>query len=170
LFAQGRASLSGVKTNPSGAVLQGAEVTLDPTNLKVASDMRGQLFMNDLTPGTYTLSVTYVGFAPFTKTVQLEAGGLLKVNAQLQLQTQNMEVLVTAPRPSAEVSAVNIERSSDNIVQALPAEVTLSLPNANMADALGRLPRVTLERDEGEGKYVQIRGTDRASRARPSTG
>jgi outer membrane cobalamin receptor len=29
-----------------------------------------------------------------------------------------------------------------------------------MADALGRLPSVTLERDEGEGKYVQIRGTE----------
>src|SRR5438046_6139365 len=29
-----------------------------------------------------------------------------------------------------------------------------------MADAIGRLPSVTLERDEGEGKYVQIRGTE----------
>src|SRR5438046_9968453 len=29
-----------------------------------------------------------------------------------------------------------------------------------MADALGRLPSVTLERDEGEGKYVQVRGTE----------
>lgn len=30
----------------------------------------------------------------------------------------------------------------------------------NVADAVGRLPGVTLERDEGEGKYVQIRGTE----------
>jgi len=29
-----------------------------------------------------------------------------------------------------------------------------------MADALGRLPSVTIERDEGEGKYVQVRGTE----------
>jgi TonB-dependent receptor len=29
-----------------------------------------------------------------------------------------------------------------------------------VADALGRLPGVSLERDEGEGKYVQIRGTE----------
>jgi TonB-dependent receptor len=28
-----------------------------------------------------------------------------------------------------------------------------------MADALGRLPSVSIERDEGEGKYVQVRGT-----------
>src|SRR5262249_14293393 len=38
--------------------------------------------------------------------------------------------------------------------------VITSLPNANIADAVGRLPSVTLERDEGEGKYVQIRGTE----------
>jgi TonB-dependent receptor len=35
-----------------------------------------------------------------------------------------------------------------------------SLPNTNAADAIGRLPSVSLERDEGEGKYVQIRGTE----------
>ena len=46
------------------------------------------------------------------------------------------------------------------MVQVLPSEVITSLPNANIADALGRLPSVTLERDEGEGKYVQIRGTE----------
>jgi hypothetical protein len=45
-------------------------------------------------------------------------------------------------------------------VQVLPADVITSLPNTNIADAVGRLPSVSLERDEGEGKYVQIRGTE----------
>jgi TonB-dependent receptor len=45
-------------------------------------------------------------------------------------------------------------------VQVLPAQVINSLPNFNIADAIGRVPSVTLERDEGEGKYVQIRGTE----------
>jgi hypothetical protein len=35
-----------------------------------------------------------------------------------------------------------------------------SLPNTNIADAVGRLSSVSLERDEGEGKYVRIRGTE----------
>jgi outer membrane cobalamin receptor len=55
---------------------------------------------------------------------------------------------------------VNVVRSSDTILNMLPATVIASLPNANIADAVGRLPGVTLERDEGEGKYVQIRGTE----------
>jgi outer membrane cobalamin receptor len=39
-------------------------------------------------------------------------------------------------------------------------EVITSLPNANIADALGRMASVSVERDEGEAKYVQIRGTE----------
>jgi outer membrane receptor for ferrienterochelin and colicin len=38
--------------------------------------------------------------------------------------------------------------------------VITSLPNTNVADAIGRLPSVSLERDEGEGKYVQVRGLE----------
>jgi len=45
-------------------------------------------------------------------------------------------------------------------VQVLSGDVITSLPNANVADALGRLPSVTLSRDEGEGVYVQVRGTE----------
>jgi TonB-dependent receptor len=67
---------------------------------------------------------------------------------------------VIASRPRGEAQALNRERTADNIVQVLPSDVITSLPNTNIADAVGRLPSVSLERDEGEGKYVQIRGTD----------
>jgi len=38
-------------------------------------------------------------------------------------------------------------------------DVLRSLPNANMADALGRLPRRNIEARRRRSKYVQIRGT-----------
>ncbi len=156
----GKGVITGRITDSSGGVLKGAKVSLEPADIDVVSGVQGQFFMNDLNPGTYMLTVTYVGFAPFTKMVEVEGGGTATIDAQLQLQAQNLQVLVTAPRPSAEAAAVNEERTADNVVQVLPADVIRSLPNANMADALGRLPGVTLERDEGEGKYVQIRGTE----------
>jgi TonB-dependent receptor len=160
-LAQGsKGTITGHVADTSGGVLKGAKISLDPGSVSVVSDVQGQFFINDLDPGTYTLTVTYVGFSPFTKKVEVAAGSPVTVDAQLELKTQKLEVLVTAPRPSAEAAAVNEERSADNILQELPAEVIRSLPNANMADALGRLPSVTLERDEGEGKYVQIRGTE----------
>ena len=155
-----KGTLTGQVTDVSGAVLKGAKVTLGPSGATVVSDVNGNFFVNGLDPGTYTMTVTYVGFTAFTKTVDLTSGQNATLNAQLAPETQSLSVLVTAPRPSAEAAAVNEQRSADNIVQVLPADVIRSLPNANMADALGRLPGVTLERDEGEGKYVQIRGTE----------
>ena len=161
LSAQERkGTITGQVTDSSGGVLKGAQVSREPLSVNVVSDVQGQFFINNLDPGSYTLTITYVGFAPFTKTVDLAAGQTANVEAKLTVQSVNLQVLVTAERPSAEAEAVNQERTADNIVQVLPAEVIRSLPNANMADALGRLPSVTLERDEGEGKYVQVRGTE----------
>jgi TonB-dependent receptor len=158
---QGRkGNITGRITDSSGGVLQGAQISVEPKGVNAVSDAQGQFFVNDLEPGSYTITVTYVGFAKFTQTVNVTAGQTVSVEAKLGVESQNLEVLVTAERPSAEAEAVNRERSADNIVQVLPADVIRSLPNANMADALGRLPSVTIERDEGEGKYVQVRGTE----------
>ena len=76
------------------------------------------------------------------------------------MAAQSESITVTAERPHGEAEAINRERTAENILQVLPHDVIVSLPNANVADAIGRLPSVTLERDEGEGKYVQIRGTE----------
>lgn len=161
LLAQGQTgAITGNVTDPSGGVLKGAQISLESKNVNVVSNEQGLFLINGLTPGNYTLKIIYVGFAPFNKTVDVAAGQTAKVDAQLQVQSASESVVVTAPRAGGEVEAINIERTADNIVQVLPAEVIRSLPNANMADALGRLPSVTLERDEGEGKYVQVRGTE----------
>jgi TonB-dependent receptor len=160
VWAQARkGTLTGHVTDATGGVLKGAQVALEPQSVSTASDAQGEFFINNLDPGTYTLTITYVGFGTFTKSVEVTAGQSVTADATLAVESQSLGILVQAERPSAEAEAVNEERTADNIVQVLPAEVIRSLPNANMADALGRLPSVTLERDEGEGKYVQVRGT-----------
>src|SRR5437879_10152271 len=156
----GKGAIAGHVTDSSGGALIGAQATLQPSGVSVVSDARGQFFINDLEPGSYTVTITYVGFEAFTQRLNVAAGQAASVEAKLEIESQSLEVLVTAERASGEAEAVNRELTADNIVQVLPAEVIRSLPNANMADALGRLPSVTIERDEGEGKYVQIRGTE----------
>src|SRR5438046_1548547 len=158
---QGRkGTIAGRVMDSSGGVLQGAQITVEPKGVNVVSDAQGQFFVNDLEPGSYTVTVTYVGFGEFTQAVNVAAGQAVSLEAKLGPESQNLEVLVTAERASGEAAAVNRERTADNVVQVLHADVIRSLPNANMADALGRLPSVTIERDEGEGKYVQVRGTE----------
>lgn len=156
----GRGAISGRATDSAGAVLQGAQVELQPRGSPTVTNSRGEFTASDLAPGEYSLTVSYVGFSPFTGNVSVAAGEVAHVWASLKVATKSEEVMVYAERARGEAEAINRERTSDNILQVLPVDVITSLPNTNVADALGRLPSVTLERDEGEGKYVQIRGLE----------
>ena len=152
--------VTGSVKDSGNSSLTSALVELLPTGKRVVSDDQGQFRMTEVAPGEYTLSVSYVGFAVSNKPVTVEAGKTLNVDMVLQVASQVDEVLVSAERLQGEAEAINIERAAENIVQVLPSRVITSLPNTNIADAVGRLPSVSLERDEGEGKYVQIRGTE----------
>jgi len=156
----GKGAISGRVVDSGGALLQGARVELQPGGAAAVTSQQGEFTISNLATGDYTLMVSYVGFAPFSTMVTVTAGQVARVDASLKVASKNEEIMVYAERVHGEAEAINRQRESDNILQVLPVEVITSLPNTNIADALGRLPSVTLERDEGEGKYVQIRGTE----------
>src|SRR5467141_3604468 len=156
----GKGTVAGTVKDSGNSALPGALVDLLPLGRKVVTDDHGQFRITDVPAGEYTLSVSYVGLAVSNTPVVVEAGKEINANPVLQVASQADQVVVTAERLQGEAEAINIERTSDNIVQVLPERVITSLPNTNIADAVGRVPSVSLERDEGEGKYVQIRGTE----------
>jgi TonB-dependent receptor len=152
--------ITGVVTDTDHDVLPGALIELDPGNTTVSSNGQGEFTIPNVAPGKYTLTVAYLGFSPRTFDVTVSAGLTSKVDAVLSVASQDQRIIVQGGRGYGEAEAVNEIRSSESVLNVLPAAVITSLPNANVADAVGRLPGVTLERDEGEGKYVQIRGTE----------
>ena len=155
----GKGTITGTAKDSADAPLSSTLIGLQPLGRRVVSDGQGQFRISDVPAGEYTLTASYVGLNPFSGTVKVEAGQTVNVDPVLQVASQADQVVVTAERLQGESEAINIERTSDEIVQVLPSRVINSLPNTNVADAVGRLPSVSLERDEGEGKYVQIRGT-----------
>lgn len=152
-------SISGTLTDPTGAAIRGAEVSIASKGLNTVSDQQGRFFISGVAPGRYTLSVSYIGFQPIAKDVIVTAGQTTDLPLQLRLASTNQTVLVTASG-SAEVEAVNEERSADNVLQVMPIETITSLPSSNLGNAIGRLPSVSLTRNEGEDQFVQVRGTE----------
>lgn len=153
-------TITGSVQDSAGAVFVSAKVSIQPTGRETATDNAGLFRFMNLAPGAYKLTASYVGFKPFTTTVTVVSGQTANITAALRVASQADTVMVTAPRLQGDAEAVNVERMSDEIVQVEPEGVIASLPNNNIADAVGRLPSVSLERDEGEGKYIQIRGTE----------
>ena len=154
------ASINGNVTDASKAVIQGARVAVTPGNFVTTSDRLGDFVVIGLTPGTYTVTVTSAGFSSFTQNVTLTAGQALELPVVLQVASANEQVVVSAGNGQNMIQAINEEINSPNIVNVMPQAEILALPNANVADAIGRLPGVTVQRDEGEAVYVQVRGLD----------
>jgi TonB-dependent receptor len=151
--------VSGTVKDTAGAVLQGAQITLQPTAITVASDAQGDFVIPNLVPGTYTVTISYVGFNNTVSTVEVKPGQTTPLNATMTIGSSNQQVLVNADLVG-DALAINEQRTSANILNVETDTQIQSLPNANVADATGRLPGVTLQRNEGEGQYVQIRGTE----------
>lgn len=156
----GRAVLSGTVVDAAGAAVAGAQLKLAPLGLTVVSDSQGGYRMAEVPAGHYTVTVSYVGFAPLTEDVNVAGGQTMNLDLKLKVANASEEILVEASRPHGEAEAINEIRTADNLLQVTPSEVITSLPNANIADATGRLPGVTLYRIEGEGVYIQVRGTE----------
>jgi TonB-dependent receptor len=152
-------SITGRAVDTQGAVLPGARIRLQPGNITSATDGQGEFNLIGLAPGDYTLTISYVGFANFSQPVKVISGQMIRVDAKMDVSAKNEVVEVVADAQGV-AQAINQQRTSDNILIVMPEGVIKSLPNENIADVVGRMPGVSLERDEGEGKYVQVRGTE----------
>ncbi len=153
-------TITGRVVDESGAVLHGAQVAVTGAGITGATDELGEFKFTSVPTGDYKVTISYVGFQDYSSDVKIVDGQTASVDVKMQVGSVAQQVLVTDERPRGEAEAINRTRVADNILQVLPAEVITSLPNANVADAVGRLPSVTLERIEGEGVYLQVRGTE----------
>jgi len=160
LSQSSKGAIAGRVIDATGAVIQRAAIQLEPSGMSTTSDALGEYIFPAVPSGAYTLKVTSVGFTSITKTVTVTAGQTLHTDLTLGVASSSEQVVVSAESGKDEVEAINQEITAPNILQVMPESQILSLPNANIADAVGRLPGVTVQRDEGEAVYVQVRGLD----------
>jgi len=107
-------ALHGHITDPSGALIPGANVTI--TNaagtqpVTVSADAAGAYEVHGLAPGGYIVSVTFDGFAPAqSPTIQLAAGQSKRVDIAMAIQAEQQSIVVTDETP-----AVNIEAGGNS--------------------------------------------------------
>ena len=67
------------------------------------------------------------------------------------------EVVVTGFRAALK-NAVELKKSSEVMMDAINAEDIADFPDANLAESLQRLPGIALDRDNGEGRQITVRG------------
>lgn len=146
----------------TGALLEGAALSVVETGRQVASDRSGAFTLADLPAGQYTVVARYTGYDPVTQTVSVGQDGVTQVDLRLGAEltgTELGEIVVTGAR-AAQARALQVKRAAPTIIEALSADDVGKLPDANAADAVQRLPGVSISIDQGEGRYVIVRGVD----------
>src|SRR5260370_16748909 len=140
-FAQGgRGSIVGSVRDQANSPLASALVEVHSTGQRAATDDQGQYRITELPSGDYTVTFSYVGFAPSTKTVTVVAGQTAALDASLNVASQTDQVIVTAERVQGEAEAINIDPMSAEILPALPLIIIHSFPNTNIPTPVAPFP------------------------------
>ena len=155
----GQNILTGTVTDSSsGDPLIGANVYIDGTSLGTATNIEGNYRIEHIPPGLYDLKIRYIGYLPKTVSVQLGAEKIKDVPVQLTMDVIEGEVVVVSGQAVGQVAAINQQITSNTIMNVISEEKIQELPDANTAEALGRLPGVSITRAGGEANKVILRG------------
>ncbi len=155
----GNGSVSGTVKDTTGAVLPGAQIVLQPGGTVAATNAQGDFVIQNVQPGTYTVTISDVGFKNAVSTITVTAGANTLANAAMTVGSASQQVVVSA-NLQGDIAAINELRTSENILNVMTAATIQNLPNQSVATVLGRMPGVTVQINEGEPQYVQIRGTE----------
>lgn len=69
------------------------------------------------------------------------------------------EITVTSsPIRDSAFASIEAKRNANNYMDAIAADNIGRFPDQNLADSLGRLPGLAIERDQGQARYINLRG------------
>ena len=162
MLGQGQTgTVAGHVADSAGAPLAADISVIGNARFGVYAGADGSYAIPQLPAGDYRLQAHFIGFKPDTFSVTVTAGQTAYHRIVLREDVNTLKsVVVSSPRLNETTAgALQEQKDADNIVTVMSGDEIRALPNANAAEALARLPGVTAERDEGEGKYVEIRGT-----------
>ncbi|AYN01822.1 TonB-dependent receptor [Chryseobacterium sp. 3008163] len=140
--------------------LPGATVKINGSSKIVITDVDGKFSVNDLKPGHYDLQFTYIGYEPQNMTVDLISDQSLDLGiiSMFQKQKNIDEVVVTGSLKNSEARALNMQKNAINISNVIASDGIGKLPDRNAAETVQRVQGVSIERDQGEGRFVSLRG------------
>ena len=157
-FAQ-QGTLRGVVTDSLTAeTLPGANVYLLGTSLGNATNLDGTYRIGGIPAGSYTLRVSYLGYQVKEVPVTITGGETTTQNVGLVLGVIQGEDIIITAQAEGQAAAINQQLTSNTIVNVISEEKIQELPDANAAEAIGRLPGVSVQRSGGEANQIVLRG------------
>ncbi|HKU14869.1 MAG TPA: TonB-dependent receptor [Steroidobacteraceae bacterium] len=148
----------------SGRPLPNATVRVPQLGRAVQADRAGEYRLDGVPAGSYAIEVEYVGLPSTKATVTVPESGSVAQDFALGATPETLgveEITVTGYR-LAQITALQDKKASQVIKESITADDAGKLPDQNAGETLARVVGVAVTTDQGEGRYVTIRGIDAA--------
>jgi TonB-dependent receptor len=147
----------------TGEGLTGAQVVVAGTSIGVVTDENGRYLLPRVPAGSQTLEATYLGRSTGTASVNVSAEQTATADFSLDVLAIDQPELVVGIRATGQAEALSRQKAAPNIKNIVASDQMGRFPDASAPEAIQRVPGVALERDQGEGRYIQIRGGSAAN-------
>lgn len=154
--------VSGRITDASNSVyFGGAKITIEQLNLSTISKRDGSFYFDNLPVGEYTVVISYVGVPDVRKTLTISDDTAIQTNYVIgKTNNSKLEDVIVYGQRAGQAGALNRQKNANRLISVVSADAIGQLPDQNAAEALQRLPGLSIQRDQGEGRFVTIRGID----------
>ncbi|NOR76236.1 MAG: TonB-dependent receptor plug domain-containing protein, partial [Draconibacterium sp.] len=152
VFAQGT-YIKGTVTDETGEVLPGVNIVVKGTLTGTATNYDGNYELRVLEDNP-VLVFSFIGY----KVQEITVNGQTQIDAVLLMDTENLEEVVVTAQAKGQKNAIRQQINSNTIKNVVAADRLQENPDANAAEAIGRLPGISLMRGGGEGQGIVIRG------------
>jgi TonB-dependent receptor len=151
----------GTVADSSGVrVLQGAEVRIPALGRVTNADAAGRYRFTGLPAGTHEVVATFAGAGQQVQTVTVGAEGTMQLNFALAPAGTEIETILVVGQQANMLSAISRQRAADTVVTVLTRDAIGQFPDQNVAESLRRAPGINVLNDQGEGRFVAVRGLD----------
>lgn len=138
--------------------LPGAMIQITGQNKYTISDSNGRYEFLNVTPGSYEIEIRYIGYGSALDKVTIVEGKNAVVNFNLKTSGTELNEVVVGDVLKGQAKALNQQKNNRNIGNIISADQVGRFPDANVGDALKRVPGITMQNDQGEARNIIIRG------------
>lgn len=152
-------TITGTVSDGTGTrALQSTQLRLVELGRIAEAGRDGDYRFPDVAPGTYTIEARYVGADPVRVTVIVPEAG--DVDANIRIGSDVDASIIVVGQVANQASALSRQRAADGVESVLTRDAIGQFPDQNAAESMRRLPGVNILNDQGEGRFVSVRGLD----------
>ncbi|MCC5996480.1 MAG: TonB-dependent receptor [Oceanicaulis sp.] len=151
-------AVSGIVTDADGAPLPGAQVRVRELGLSTSTNRQGQFTFLSLPAGEARIEVSYLGLPTSELALDVAPEGRNFITFTLTPDAAIDRIVIIGSIMDGQARALNQQRTNTATTNIVSADAIGRFPDENIAEALQRVPGFGIERDQGEGRYVNLRG------------